>query len=119
MSPRTGTGRAPGTVDRQDLALEFAEFVLHGFEGKEPPTIIEVHPLFRSSVSGVEDFLNTYEVFEAAILAKYADRQIVIENRAGTNGKWIRLRNLTSRKDWHRSRLGIQGFAQVGWVDRN
>lgn len=65
-------------------ALEFAEFVFRGCEGKKPPTIIEVHPPFRSSVSGVEEFLDTYEVFEKAILAKYPDCQIVIENRAGT-----------------------------------
>lgn len=65
-------------------AMEFAEFVFRLVGESEPPTIIEIHPPFESSMSTMEDFLDVYEVFEAAILARFPECQIVIENRSGT-----------------------------------
>jgi len=65
-------------------AEEFSEFIFRLVGESEPPTIIEIHPPFVSSLSTLEAFLDVYEVFETAILARFPDCRIVIENRSGT-----------------------------------
>jgi|GEM_PF-896089 len=65
-------------------AREFAVFVKRLVAGNPAPSQIEIHPPFCSSSSMIDTFLESYEVFEEAILALYPDCRIVLENRAGT-----------------------------------
>lgn len=65
-------------------AEEFAEFIFRLVGDAVAPNIIEIHPPFVSSTPSVESFLDIYEVFETAILERFPDCQIVIENRSGT-----------------------------------
>ncbi|MDP2815636.1 MAG: hypothetical protein Q8O19_03040, partial [Rectinemataceae bacterium] len=68
----------------QAWALEFAEFIFRLVGNSEPPSIIEIHPPFVSSMPTMDAFLDVYEVFESAILARFPGCKIVIENRSGT-----------------------------------
>lgn len=65
-------------------AEEFAEFIFRLVGSAEAPSTIEIHPPFVSSMPSVEAFLEVYEVFETAILARFPDCRIVVENRSGT-----------------------------------
>jgi len=65
-------------------AQEFAEFLFRLVGTSEAPTLVEVHPPFRGTVGGVADFLDTYRTFEKALLGRFPECQIVLENRAGT-----------------------------------
>lgn len=64
-------------------AEEFAQFVIRLAEPSEPPTIIEVHPPFKVNVGTLPQFLEWYAPFERAILDKYPNCRIVVENRRG------------------------------------
>lgn len=67
-----------------EWAREFAAFVVALVGANPAPTVIEVHPPFRSSCPTNDAFLDRYEVFEGAILAAFPEAEIVIENRHGS-----------------------------------
>jgi len=65
-------------------ALEFAEFIFRLVGQTEPPSMIEIHPPFTSSMPTAEAFLDVYEIFETAILTRFPECMFAIENRSGT-----------------------------------
>lgn len=71
-------------------AGEFASFVLAIAE-KEAPAVIEIHPPFTDYAS-FDSFIGSYIVFESAVLSRYPDVSILIENRCGSvykGGKFL------------------------------
>ena len=64
-------------------AEQFAEFIFVLTEGKNTPSVIEIHPPFNDYCS-IDSFLERYSVFEKKIHEVYPETVIVIENRAGT-----------------------------------
>lgn len=67
-----------------EWAQEFAVLVSRLVARNPAPSQIEIHPPFCSTTPTIDTFLESYEVFEQAILAAYPDCQIVLENRTGT-----------------------------------
>lgn len=63
-------------------AEEFSQFVVAACNG-HTPSVIEVHPPF-DDYSSLPSFLNTFRVFETAILRQYPDATLLVENRSGT-----------------------------------
>ena len=71
-------------------AAEFSQFV-SALAGTRLPTVIEVHPPFADYAT-FDSFLASYKVFEDAVLEKYPDTSIFIENRCGSvykGGKFL------------------------------
>ena len=72
-------------------AEEFAEFIFELTKGKNPPTVIEIHPPFNDYCD-IDSFLNRYTIFEKRIHSVYPNSVIVIENRSGAvykGGKFV------------------------------
>ncbi|GHV50950.1 hypothetical protein AGMMS49579_05400 [Spirochaetia bacterium] len=66
-------------------AKEFVMFIERFLENSVAPEIIEIHPPFIDYCKTINDFLEIYGEFEKLILEKYADVNLFIENRCGTN----------------------------------
>ena len=74
----------------EQWAKEFAQFVF-ALAGNATPAVIEVHPPFVDYCT-FDSFLTSYKAFETAILGKYPDVEILIENRCGSvykGGKFL------------------------------
>ena len=67
-----------------EWSQSFALFVARLTQNSLHPSVIEIHPPFADSVSGISQFLDNYEVFEDVMLHLFPDVQIVLENRTGT-----------------------------------
>lgn len=65
-------------------AKEFVKFIKSLTNGKESPTIIEIHPPYRDYSENIDNFLEIYKIFEEEILEIFPYVQIVIENRHKT-----------------------------------
>ena len=65
-------------------ASAFAAYLLDLVGQHRPPRVIEVHPPFADYCPSISQFLDTYAVFERAILAAFPNTMIVLENRCGT-----------------------------------
>lgn len=80
----------PQLWKNEQWAKEFAQFI-STLAGNTIPAVIEVHPPFVDYCT-FDSFLASYRVFEAAILEKYPDVTILIENRCGSvykGGKFL------------------------------
>lgn len=74
----------------EQWAAEFAQFVF-ALAGDTAPTVIEVHPPF-TDYADFDSFIGSYRVFEEAVLERYPDVTILIENRCGSvykGGKFL------------------------------
>ena len=75
-------------------AEEFAQFIF-ALAGNIIPAVIEVHPPF-TDYCDFDSFLKSYQVFEAIILEKYPNIDLLIENRCGSvyhGGKFLISKN--------------------------
>lgn len=80
----------PQLWKNEQWAIEFAQFVF-ALAGDSTPAVVEVHPPFVDYCT-FDSFLTSYNAFEAAILEKYPDVEILIENRCGSvykGGKFL------------------------------
>lgn len=80
----------PQLWKNEQWAKEFAQFISI-LAGNAIPAVIEVHPPFVDYCT-FDSFLASYRAFEAAILEKYPDVTILIENRCGSvykGGKFL------------------------------
>ena len=80
----------PQLWKNEQWASEFAQFVF-ALAGDAVPAVIEVHPPFADYAT-FDSFLASYKVFEAAVLERYPDVSILIENRCGSvykGGKFL------------------------------
>ena len=80
----------PQLWKNEQWAKEFVQFV-STLAGTAIPAVIEVHPPFADYCT-FDSFLASYRAFEAAILEKYPDVTILIENRCGSvykGGKFL------------------------------
>lgn len=66
-------------------AAEFASFVIQAVGKSKPPTMIEIHPPFRSYCSSIGSFMAIYQVFEDKILNYFPETKILLENRNGSS----------------------------------
>lgn len=76
----------------EEWAKDFAKFIIELIGNQKAPKIIEIHPPFDDYCPTFNDFFNRYQIFENAILEKYPDVNIFIENRCGTfykGGKFL------------------------------
>lgn len=64
-------------------AVEFADLIFTLTAGKNPPTVIEIHPPFNDYCD-IDLFLDRYSIFEQRIHAVYPQTIIVVENRSGS-----------------------------------
>lgn len=74
----------------EQWASEFAQFVF-ALAGDAIPAVIEVHPPFADYAT-FDSFLSSYTVFETAVLERFPDVSILIENRCGSvykGGKFL------------------------------
>lgn len=74
----------------EQWAVEFAKFVT-ALAGDTVPAVIEVHPPFADYAT-FNSFLASYKIFETAILERFPDVSILIENRCGSvykGGKFL------------------------------
>lgn len=74
----------------EQWATEFAQFIFELAENRIP-NVIEVHPPFTDYATW-DAFLMSYKAFESAILERYPDVDILIENRCGSvykGGKFL------------------------------
>jgi len=65
-------------------AEEFADFIVKIVNGNRPPLMIEIHPPYKDYCTSIEQFFETYRVFEGRISSSYFGTEILIENRYGT-----------------------------------
>lgn len=65
-------------------ARQFDEFIFRLVDGREAPTVIEVHPAFRGSGLALDDFLDNYAEFESRASERYSECRFVLENRSGS-----------------------------------
>ncbi len=65
-------------------AEEFVTYIKNFVGEDRPPEVIEIHPPFEDYCPKINDFLETYEVFENEISEIYPKSNIVLENRSGT-----------------------------------
>jgi len=72
----------PQLWKNEQWADEFAQFVF-SLADSRVPAVIEVHPPF-ADYTDFDSFLASYKVFEAAVLERYPDVDILIENRCGS-----------------------------------
>jgi len=80
----------PQLWKNEHWAKEFALFI-STLAGNAIPAVIEVHPPFVDYCT-FDSFLASYRTFESAILEKYPDVTILIENRCGSvykGGKFL------------------------------
>jgi|AntAceMinimDraft_8_1070364.scaffolds.fasta_scaffold57640_2 hypothetical protein len=73
-------------------SFEFADFIVSLVGDNEPPRIIEIHPPFDDYCPSIEDFAETYSIFEKRITEKFPGVIICIEHRFGTTyrgGKFL------------------------------
>lgn len=80
----------PQLWKNEQWAKEFVQFI-SALAGTAIPAVIEVHPPFVDYCT-FDSFLESYRVFEAAILEKYPDVAILIKNRCGSvykGGKFL------------------------------
>ena len=80
----------PQLWKNEQWASEFAQFVF-ALAGDAVPAVIEVHPPFVDYAT-FDSFLASYKVFEEAVLERYPDVNILIENRCGSvykGGKFL------------------------------
>lgn len=63
---------------------EFGQFIFRLVGNSAPPDVIEIHPPFACTTSSIEDFLDTYAVFESIVWDRFPSCEFVIENRAGS-----------------------------------
>lgn len=80
----------PQLWKNEQWAKEFAQFIF-ALAGDATPAVIEVHPPFVDYCA-FNSFLTSYKAFEAAILERYPDVTILIENRCGSvykGGKFL------------------------------
>ena len=97
----------------EQWASEFAQFVCT-LAGDAIPAVIEIHPPF-SDYASFDSFLASYMVFEAAVLERFPDVSILIENRCGSvykGGKFLvsklpEIENLCNLIAQHNLRLKI------------
>lgn len=68
-------------------SLEFSDFIVNLVGDNQPPRIIEIHPPFDDYCPTIEDFAETYSVFEKRISEKFPGVIICIEHRFGTTYK--------------------------------
>jgi len=68
-------------------AEEFADFIAKVVDKNRPPLMVEIHPPYKDYCASVEQFLETYRVFEDRISSFYPGTEILIENRYGTQYK--------------------------------
>lgn len=74
----------PALWTSEAWATQFAEFIHRLVGTNPPPSLIEIHPPFLGPDVSVDSFLSIYEVFESAILERYPNCHLMIENRSGT-----------------------------------
>jgi hypothetical protein len=74
----------PALWTSETWATQFAEFIHRLVGTNPPPSLIEVHPPFLGPGVTMDTFLASYAVFESAILERYPDCRLMIENRSGT-----------------------------------
>lgn len=80
----------PQLWKNEQWSSEFAQFVF-SLAGDAVPAVIEVHPPF-SDYATFDSFIAGYKVFEAMVLERYPDANILIENRCGSvykGGKFL------------------------------
>lgn len=63
---------------------EFGQFIFRLVGTSAPPDVIEIHPPFACTTSSIEDFLDTYTVFEAIVRDRFPSCEFVVENRSGS-----------------------------------
>ena len=68
----------------EQWAQEFAEFVFSVCAEKAAPSVIEIHPPFDDYTESVEQFVQRYMHFEKAVLNRFPNVQLMIENRSGS-----------------------------------
>lgn len=74
----------PQLWKNEKWSLEFAEYIIKMVPASSEPKIIEIHPPFNDYCKDIHQFLDVYSVFEEAILEKFRNVEILIENRTGT-----------------------------------
>ena len=80
----------PQLWKNEQWAREFAQF-LFALAGNRSPAVIEVHPPF-ADYSSFNSFLASYRVFEAIVMDRFQNVDILIENRCGSvykGGKFL------------------------------
>ncbi len=65
-------------------AKEFAEFIFRFVGSNHAPEVIEIHPPFDDYYEELTKFIEIYRYFENAILSKYPEAKILVENRCGS-----------------------------------
>ena len=73
-----------------EWGCQFAQFIIT-LAGDEAPAVIEIHPPF-SDYTDMDDFVASYRAFEATILSRFPQVDILIENRCGSvykGGKFL------------------------------
>lgn len=63
---------------------ELTQFIFRLVGTSAPPDVIEIHPPFSCTTSSIEDFLETYGVFESIVRDRYHSCEFVLENRSGS-----------------------------------
>lgn len=67
----------------KDWSKDFYNFLVRLIGDNPPPTILEIHPPFKSYCNNFERFLSVYAPFEEMFLKRYPNCKILIENRCG------------------------------------
>lgn len=65
-------------------AEKFAEFLIELTKPVHAPKVIEIHPPFNDYMESIEEFIETYKVFEEIIKNTFTQTNIQIENRCGS-----------------------------------
>lgn len=72
----------PQLWKNKEWASQFADFVF-ALAGADAPAVIEVHTPFND-YTDMDAFIQNYSVFEKKVLERYAQTELLIENRSGT-----------------------------------
>ena len=76
----------------KEWAHHFGEYIIKIVGVLPHPKIIEIHPPFNDYCSSIENFLDSYSIFEYLISKKFKDTNIFLENRSGSyysGGKFL------------------------------